>query len=117
VAAKERTGLRHFFNNKPDSNYKTIQKYVPVILKTYDLSTGYTFNPGFSRRNTSLIFDTSVILIFDTLKYIFNFRLLLWEIFFVLAIRYPGRQGAQEIYQRLCAASKRYDSIFSFHST
>jgi hypothetical protein len=39
---------------KPDSNDKTNQKYVPVILKTYDLSTGYTFNPGFSRRNTSL---------------------------------------------------------------
>ena len=54
VTAKERTGLRHFLTIKPDSNDKTNQKYVPVILKTYDLSTGYTFNPRFSRRNTSL---------------------------------------------------------------
>jgi hypothetical protein len=30
------------------------QKYVPVIPKTYNLSHGYTFNPRFSRRNTSL---------------------------------------------------------------
>jgi hypothetical protein len=45
VTAKERTGLRRFLKIKPDSIDKTNQKYVPVILKTEDPSTGYTFNP------------------------------------------------------------------------
>jgi hypothetical protein len=42
-----------FLKLMPDSNDKINQKYVPVIPKTYDLSTGYTFDPWFSRRNTS----------------------------------------------------------------
>ena len=32
VTAEERTGLRHFFKFKPDSNGKMKQKYVPAML-------------------------------------------------------------------------------------
>jgi hypothetical protein len=54
VTAEERTGISYFFKFKPNSNDKMNQKQVPVILKTKDLYTGYTFNPCISRRNTSL---------------------------------------------------------------
>jgi hypothetical protein len=45
VRAKVRTGLRHFLKIKPDSQHNNCQKYVPVILKSDDLSIVYNFNP------------------------------------------------------------------------